>query len=306
MLDMAPAFSVNELSLLQRTHLPRSLSQRVSEHFIPCQPPFLSSGYPSSSPPASPPHPSPCQSPSLPSASPIPSHPSLPALLAPASAFTPPPPVCPGRSPRSRTLPAAAPPRGTPGHPPPAAARPAGGEARLQHPARGHLSLQLPPPGASSALAFRSALPCQPRCPPSEFLPGGPALPSPASISSIHLPSLPPPAWRERMAEREKGATSPAGSSPFLGLHLASPPNFRYRSLPPPQTPQALSRGRGGGSLQIALALPLPPPIPVLQSRAGHRLLLHPLLPPLAGYFPPRLGTRRRCPLPTEAGRGKG
>ncbi|XP_030415805.1 C-Jun-amino-terminal kinase-interacting protein 1 isoform X2 [Gopherus evgoodei] len=29
------------------------------------------------------------------------------------------------------------------------------------------------------------------------------------------------------MAEREKGATSPAGSSPFLGLHLASPPNFR-------------------------------------------------------------------------------
>ncbi|XP_062974897.1 C-Jun-amino-terminal kinase-interacting protein 1 isoform X1 [Elgaria multicarinata webbii] len=29
------------------------------------------------------------------------------------------------------------------------------------------------------------------------------------------------------MAEREKGATSPTGSSPFLGLHLASPPNFR-------------------------------------------------------------------------------
>lgn len=29
------------------------------------------------------------------------------------------------------------------------------------------------------------------------------------------------------MAEREKGTTSPAGSSPFLGLHLASPPNFR-------------------------------------------------------------------------------
>uniref|UniRef100_A0A8D0BDG1 Mitogen-activated protein kinase 8 interacting protein 1 n=1 Tax=Salvator merianae TaxID=96440 RepID=A0A8D0BDG1_SALMN len=29
------------------------------------------------------------------------------------------------------------------------------------------------------------------------------------------------------MAEREKGASSPAGSSPFLGLHLASPPNFR-------------------------------------------------------------------------------
>ncbi|XP_061466844.1 C-Jun-amino-terminal kinase-interacting protein 1 isoform X2 [Rhineura floridana] len=29
------------------------------------------------------------------------------------------------------------------------------------------------------------------------------------------------------MAEREKGATSPTGSSPFLGLHIASPPNFR-------------------------------------------------------------------------------
>ncbi|XP_060620052.1 C-Jun-amino-terminal kinase-interacting protein 1 isoform X3 [Anolis sagrei] len=29
------------------------------------------------------------------------------------------------------------------------------------------------------------------------------------------------------MADREKGATSPTGSSPFLGLHLASPPNFR-------------------------------------------------------------------------------
>ncbi|XP_025027894.1 C-Jun-amino-terminal kinase-interacting protein 1-like isoform X1 [Python bivittatus] len=29
------------------------------------------------------------------------------------------------------------------------------------------------------------------------------------------------------MAEREKGATSPTGSSPFLGLHLASPPSFR-------------------------------------------------------------------------------
>ncbi|KAM6275032.1 C-Jun-amino-terminal kinase-interacting protein 1 [Porphyrio hochstetteri] len=29
------------------------------------------------------------------------------------------------------------------------------------------------------------------------------------------------------MAEREKGAASPPASSPFLGLHLASPPNFR-------------------------------------------------------------------------------
>ncbi|XP_008103794.1 C-Jun-amino-terminal kinase-interacting protein 1 isoform X1 [Anolis carolinensis] len=29
------------------------------------------------------------------------------------------------------------------------------------------------------------------------------------------------------MADRENGATSPTGSSPFLGLHLASPPNFR-------------------------------------------------------------------------------
>ncbi|OCT83746.1 hypothetical protein XELAEV_18021885mg [Xenopus laevis] len=29
------------------------------------------------------------------------------------------------------------------------------------------------------------------------------------------------------MAEREKTATTPAGSSPFLGLHLASPPHFR-------------------------------------------------------------------------------
>ncbi|XP_068539900.1 C-Jun-amino-terminal kinase-interacting protein 1 isoform X5 [Anas acuta] len=29
------------------------------------------------------------------------------------------------------------------------------------------------------------------------------------------------------MAEREKGAASPSASSPFLGLHLASPPNFR-------------------------------------------------------------------------------
>nr|XP_033784787.1 C-Jun-amino-terminal kinase-interacting protein 1 isoform X2 [Geotrypetes seraphini] len=29
------------------------------------------------------------------------------------------------------------------------------------------------------------------------------------------------------MAERENGAASPAGSSPFLGLHIASPPNFR-------------------------------------------------------------------------------
>uniref|UniRef100_A0A8U7N0Q3 Mitogen-activated protein kinase 8 interacting protein 1 n=2 Tax=Corvus moneduloides TaxID=1196302 RepID=A0A8U7N0Q3_CORMO len=48
-------------------------------------------------------------------------------------------------------------------------------------------------------------------------------------------PSLPPslpPALRlhgesHRMAEREKGAASPPASSPFLGLHLASPPNFR-------------------------------------------------------------------------------
>ncbi|XP_066439514.1 C-Jun-amino-terminal kinase-interacting protein 1 isoform X1 [Eleutherodactylus coqui] len=29
------------------------------------------------------------------------------------------------------------------------------------------------------------------------------------------------------MAEREKASTTPAGSSPFLGLHLASPPHFR-------------------------------------------------------------------------------
>ncbi|XP_063800383.1 C-Jun-amino-terminal kinase-interacting protein 1 isoform X3 [Pseudophryne corroboree] len=29
------------------------------------------------------------------------------------------------------------------------------------------------------------------------------------------------------MAEREKASTTPAGSSPFLGLHLASPPRFR-------------------------------------------------------------------------------
>ncbi|XP_031409298.1 cryptochrome-2-like [Meleagris gallopavo] len=45
------------------------------------------------------------------------------------------------------------------------------------------------------------------------------------------------------MAEREKGAASPPASSPFLGLHLASPPNFSRLRLP------ASVSGSWGGAL---------------------------------------------------------
>ncbi|KAK7828944.1 hypothetical protein U0070_002174, partial [Myodes glareolus] len=48
------------------------------------------------------------------------------------------------------------------------------------------------------------------------------------------LPRRAPPGWpglRPGMAERESGlgggAASPPAASPFLGLHIASPPNFR-------------------------------------------------------------------------------
>lgn len=147
-------------------------------------------------------------------------------------------------------------------------------------------------------MAFRSALPCQPRCPPSEFLPGGPALPSPASISSIHLPSLPPPAWRERMAEREKGATSPAGSSPFLGLHLASPPNFRYRSLPPPQTPQALSRGPGGGFAADCVGPAPSPTYPRSAEPGWAQAAAASSAPPACGLLPSEAGNQAAVPAP--------
>ncbi|XP_068117811.1 C-Jun-amino-terminal kinase-interacting protein 1 isoform X3 [Hyperolius riggenbachi] len=61
------------------------------------------------------------------------------------------------------------------------------------------------------------------------YLSASSSLSSSSSCSSISPP--PPSAWpehlTERMAERDKASTTPASSSPFLGLHLASPPHFR-------------------------------------------------------------------------------